>query len=182
MNSPRNITLESEDSISAIIALGANIPSKIGAPIETLKFARESLSELCVGEPVASSDYQTEALGCIPGSPDFINAVVVIPISVETDPTELLQRLQHLERHCGRDFQQPANSPRPLDLDILCFGELILSRPQLVIPHPRAHERRFVLEPLAEIAPELVLPGQAVSVSKLLDAMPSSPRVRKLNL
>jgi 2-amino-4-hydroxy-6-hydroxymethyldihydropteridine diphosphokinase len=80
----------------------------------------------------------------------------------------LLRKLQALEREFGRKPKQVLNEPRPLDLDLIAFGHELRGTNELILPHPRAHQRRFVLAPLAEIAPQLVLPGQTETVTELL--------------
>jgi len=119
-----------------------------------------------------SSLWQTPPVNCPPGSPLFINAIVGLwPRPAET-PESLLSRLQSLEREFGRKPKITQNEPRPLDLDLIAFGTATRSTPELILPHPRAHQRRFVLEPLAEIEPGLVLPGQKETVAQLLAALP----------
>jgi 2-amino-4-hydroxy-6-hydroxymethyldihydropteridine diphosphokinase len=93
------------------------------------------------------------------------------PFPVET-PQFLLRRLQELEKEFGRRPKKIPNEPRVLDLDLIAFGSQIVNSPELVLPHPRAHLRRFVLEPLNEIAPDFVLPGQKKSVRELLSSLP----------
>lgn len=127
-----------------------------------------------------SSLWQTSPVNCPPGSPVFVNAVVgFIPQSGET-PESLLEKLQLLERDFGRRPRQILNEPRPLDLDLIAFGSEIRSSPELTLPHPRAHRRRFVLQPLTEIAPELILAGQAKTVAQLLAELSSKEAVRRL--
>jgi 2-amino-4-hydroxy-6-hydroxymethyldihydropteridine diphosphokinase len=115
---------------------------------------------------------------CPPGSPPFLNAVVGFHPRPGETPESLLARLQALEREFGRRPKQLLNEPRPLDLDLIAFGAEVRATPQLTLPHPRAHLRRFVLEPLAEIAPGLVLPGQQASVAKLLATLPVDPDMK----
>ena len=120
---------------------------------------------------IRSSLYETEPVACPPGSPRFVNAVVgLIPRPGET-PETLLTKLQTLEREFGRQPKQTHNEARLLDLDLIAFGNETRNTPELILPHPRAHLRRFVIEPLAEISPELVLPGQAAPVAALLKGM-----------
>jgi 2-amino-4-hydroxy-6-hydroxymethyldihydropteridine diphosphokinase len=90
--------------------------------------------------------------------PDYLNAVALLTTSLE--PQALLGLLQGLERQAGRERPYP-NAPRTLDLDLLLYGQRVLRTEHLTLPHPRMHQRRFVLEPLAEVAPQLHIPGQA---------------------
>ena len=132
-------------------------------------------------QPLAKSRlYQTTPVDCPPGSPSFVNAVVgLVPRASET-PETLLRKLQLLEKESGREPKNVPNEPRPLDLDLIAFGNEIRATPELSLPHPRAHLRRFVLEPLAEIAPDLRLPGQGKSVRALLSELTSAEIVRVL--
>ena len=90
--------------------------------------------------------------------------------------------MQALEKEFGRRPKQVFNEARPLDLDLIAFGVEVRSTDRLTLPHPRAHLRRFVLEPLAEIAPDLVLPGQTASVRALLAALPTDEVIAKMDL
>jgi 2-amino-4-hydroxy-6-hydroxymethyldihydropteridine diphosphokinase len=92
------------------------------------------------------------------------------PLPSET-PESLLRKLQTLEREFGRKPKKVLNEPRPLDLDLISFGSEVRTTKELVLPHPRAHQRRFVLAPLAEIAPHLVLAGQTETVTELLGGL-----------
>lgn len=161
-------TTNSSGALQAVIALGANLDSPVGSPAQTL---RAVLNELqAIGEVRASSLYQSAAVDSPPGSPDFVNAVALVQVPATLSALQLLRRLQGLEQHYGRDRSggQVPNAPRPLDLDLICFGDQVSNDAELTLPHPRAHQRRFVLEPLAEIAADLVLPGWSVSVHELL--------------
>jgi len=152
----------------AIIALGSN---QGDAPQNVLR-AIERLWEMSTLPLLKSSLWETSPVDCPPNSPLFVNAVVgLFPRERET-PESLLQRLQQLEMEFGRQPKKELNEPRPLDLDLIAFGDEICATPALVLPHPRAHLRRFVLQPLSEICPELVLPGQNKSVKQLLDDLP----------
>lgn len=128
----------------------------------------ERLQELSPEPLLRSSCWRTVPVDCPPGSPFFLNAAAgFVPLPGET-PESLLAKLQALEREFGRRPKQVLNEPRPLDLDLIAFGTETRSSPELTIPHPRAHMREFVLGPLNEIAPEVVLPGQDLSVKELL--------------
>lgn len=180
MSSLNNITLESSDLRTAIVGLGANQTSGSGAPLENLRAAMDLLSKLGTEQGLNSSFYHTEAVDCAPGTPDFVNAVMAIRLSPSISPQCFLKQLQSIEERFGRERPAMVNGPRPLDLDILYFGLEKIKTQNLEIPHPRATSRRFVIEPLAEIAPDLVLPGESVSVLALLQALPRSPEVRKI--
>lgn len=120
---------------------------------------------------VASRWIRTKPVNCPKGSPDFLNGVVAIrPFPGET-PESLLEKLQSLEKEFGRAPKQEMNEPRPLDLDLITFGEQQRDSTRLTLPHPRAAEREFVLRPLAEIAPDLVLPGRTENVIEMLEKL-----------
>jgi 2-amino-4-hydroxy-6-hydroxymethyldihydropteridine diphosphokinase len=145
----------------AYVALGANL----GDPIETVKQAEEALKALPRSAVVAvSSLYRTAPVG-LHDQPDFINAVV----AMETDltPGELLDELFAIEARFGRQ-RSVRNAPRTLDLDLLLHGGTISDDPQVTLPHPRMHERAFVLMPLHEIAPALSIPGHGAVADLLL--------------
>jgi 2-amino-4-hydroxy-6-hydroxymethyldihydropteridine diphosphokinase len=123
-----------------------------------------------------SSVYETEPAGVI-DQPDFINCVV--EIGTRLGPYELLSNLLDIENNLGRK-RVGVGSPRTIDLDILFYEDLVLHDNQLIIPHPRAHLRRFVLEPICEIAPDLIHPILKVSVSKLLNDLDDNKRIKRL--
>jgi 2-amino-4-hydroxy-6-hydroxymethyldihydropteridine diphosphokinase len=116
---------------------------------------------------------------CPPGSPLFLNAVVAFLPRADETPESLLGKLQALEKEFGRQPKKVLNEPRPLDLDLIAFGDQTRTTALLALPHPRAHERRFVLQPLSEIAPQLILPGQSKFVSQLLATLPPDHSTRK---
>jgi 2-amino-4-hydroxy-6-hydroxymethyldihydropteridine diphosphokinase len=129
-----------------------------------------------------SSLWETTPVDCPPGSPLFVNAVVaLLPRKLET-PESLLTALQSLEKEFGRRPKKISNEARPLDLDLIAFGTQTRATASLTLPHPRAHERHFVLQPLSEIAPNLVLPGQSSTVGDLLATLPPDAQLRKLAL
>jgi 2-amino-4-hydroxy-6-hydroxymethyldihydropteridine diphosphokinase len=115
-----------------------------------------------------SSLYETEPVGYL-AQPSFLNAVVAL--DTDLTPGGLLRALLGIERDLGRMRSFP-NAPRTLDLDLLLVDNVILDTPELTLPHPRLHERAFVLAPLAEIAPELVLPGSGKTLQQLLRTLP----------
>src|SRR5262249_36094590 len=123
---------------------------------------------------------QSTPVDCPPGSPLFVNAVVGLAPRARETPESLLEKLQQLEREFGRALKKVSNEPRLLDLDLIAFAGRERATARLTLPHPRAHLRRFVLEPMAEIAPDYFLPGQTKSVAELLAALSSGETVTKL--
>lgn len=149
------------------VALGSNL----GDSQEILRRAMDRLRAFSEQPLLCSSLWRTDPVDCPPGSPAFVNAVVGFTPRVDETPASLLAKLQDLEKEFGRQQKMTLNEPRPLDLDLIAFGRITLAAEGLVVPHPRAHLRRFVLAPLAEIAPDLVLPGQTKPVGLLLKAL-----------
>ena len=141
----------------------------------------DRLQELSDFPLARSSLWQSTPVDCPPGSPLFINAVVGLLPGAEATPEHLLDQLQSLEREFGRRPKTVLNEPRPLDLDLISFRQEMRDSERLTLPHPRAHLRRFVLQPLSEIAADLVLPGQGLAVRKLLATLDSSERVLRLS-
>jgi len=122
----------------------------------------------------ASSLYLTQPVGG-PDQPDFVNAGAVIETSLE--PAALMTYFHKLEVEFGREPSPERNLPRTLDIDLIFYGNTIHDAPELTIPHPRFHERRFVLEPLAEIAPQLIDPLTGKTIRQLLIDCPDQHRV-----
>lgn len=147
--------------MKAVIALGANI----GEPRRQINECVEAIKKFAgIGSVIAvSSLYETEPVDA-PGQPNFINAVLIL--ETEERPLDLLKKLQKVENDLGR-IRTGVNSPRTIDLDLITLGELFLDSHSLTLPHPRAHLRKFVLEPWAEIDPSGELPGHG-SITKLL--------------
>lgn len=128
-----------------------------------------------------SSLWRSAPQDCPPGSPDFINAVAMLVTRTGETPETLLLKLQFLESQFGRERGPVSNAPRTLDLDLVAFGSVVLKRPELTLPHPRAHQRRFVLAPLSELAPNLILPGFVETVSKQLAGLPPDTRLDRVS-
>ena len=146
------------------VALGSNV----GDRLANLKAARERLVGLKGIQPpfLKSAIYETEPVACEPGAGKFFNAVVELGYTAE--PLQLLAALRRIEQELGRASAHPRNTSRSIDLDLLYFGGLTIETSELQLPHPRMHERGFVLRPLADIRPDLVLPKQRESVAMLL--------------
>ncbi len=139
----------------AYIALGANL----GDPVSTIESAIEMLKSLKHSRLVGcSSLYRTAPVG-LHNQSDFINAVVALDTQLTS--AALLEQLFAVEAKFGR-MRTVKNAPRTLDLDLLLHGDTICNDPQLTLPHPRMHLRAFVLAPLAEIAPEVFVPGHGM--------------------
>jgi 2-amino-4-hydroxy-6-hydroxymethyldihydropteridine diphosphokinase len=145
------------DEVLAYIGAGANLGDAIG----TVNRAIESMGQLPLTQQVAASSlYRSAPVDAI--GPDFINAVVAI--KTELNAYELLTHLQRIELACGRE-RPYRNAPRTLDLDLLLFGTAHINSSVLQVPHPRMFDRAFVLQPLSEIAPELVSAAQLQDVT-----------------
>ena len=137
----------------AAIALGSNI----GEPEAQVQRAFEELAGLPRTRIVAKSPLHRTAPVGYADQPDFVNACALLETSLE--PRELLDHLLAVEKRHGRVRDIP-NGPRTLDLDIVLYGERVIDEPGLKVPHPRAHERAFVLVPLLEVWPDAVIPGR----------------------
>lgn len=158
------MALAEENNRLAYIALGSNL----GDSELILASVVPRLQALSTVPVMASRWVRSKPVNCPPGSPDFLNGVVAIqPFPGET-PESLLRKLQALEVEFGRAPKKVMNEARPLDLDLIAFGSEQRDTEKLKLPHPRAAEREFVLGPLAEIAPDLQLPGCEETVVELL--------------
>lgn len=154
------------------MGLGANLASPLGGPEQTLAHAVQSLALLPLTSLQASSRLRiTQPVGPI-AQPSFLNAVVLLRTLLT--PRGLLAHLHAIELTAGRDRTREQRwGPRTLDLDLLLYGDVRLHEPGLTIPHPRMHERRFVLEPLAELWPDapIFLPTGSRTASECLAAL-----------
>jgi len=161
-------SLKAKGGELAIVALGSNL----GHPRRNVRRAMARLQALSENPLLKSSLWQTAPVDCPAGSPVFVNAVVAFVPRVGATPESVLASLQEIEKEFGRKPKKVLNEPRPLDLDLIAFGSETRAGKELTLPHPRAHWRRFVLQPLSEIAPDLVLPGQKKTVLHLLGKLP----------
>lgn len=181
MNCRSSITLANPQFLKAIISLGANLDSIAGTAEQTVSAAIKELKELSKGSFSASSLYVTSPVDCSPGTPDFVNAVALLEMDADDAPHSLLAKMQALETAFGRTPSDLKNAPRALDLDLVAFGDLQVIEPDLCLPHPKATQRKFVLEPLAELAPDLRLPGQTETVEQLLQLLGSEQTAKRIH-
>ncbi len=170
------MSLLTSAATKVIIALGSNL----GDSRRIILAAMARLQNFSDQPILKSSLWQTTPVNCPPNSPLFVNAVVGFAPQKNQTPESLLQKLRALEKEFGRMSKKVLNEPRPLDLDLIVFGTEMRNSPGLILPHPRAHLRRFVLQPLSEIAPDLILPGQSKTVSQLLAGLPETEKVTRL--
>lgn len=156
--------------VLASIALGSNLSSDQGDRSSHIQYAVQAIAALPSTRLIAVSDmFETDPVG--PAEQGrYFNAALVIETLLA--PSVLLARLLEIEQARGRDRSREQRwGPRTLDLDILLYGDNVIDLPSLTIPHPRMHERRFVLEPLAQIAPDAVLPTFGRTVRDLRDSL-----------
>jgi 2-amino-4-hydroxy-6-hydroxymethyldihydropteridine diphosphokinase len=150
------------------VALGSNLGDRLG----NLCAARKAVLGLPnVKLPILSSTiYETEPVDCEAGARNFLNAVV--EFEYQGDSENLLEQLIAIEKALGRKRDHPKNVSRTIDIDLLYCGDQQIDNERLQLPHPRMHLRKFVLRPLADIRPELILPTQAMTVRELLKQLP----------
>lgn len=144
--------------------LGGNI----GPVEENFDFVVEELHRYGVRRIRRSSIYRSAAVDCVPGTPDFCDQAVVADWGGPVE--ELFGFCRQLERRCGRPEKHSSRESRTLDCDLIFWGDEEISTPELTVPHPRAKERLFVLEPLSEIAPDWRFPD-GTTVQQALDAL-----------
>ncbi len=160
--------------VRAGIALGSNL----GDRLENLREARSQISQLAdVQKPILHSRIlETTPVSCEEGALNFYNAVM--ELGFVGSANDLLHELQGIEHRLGRGRDHARNVSRMIDLDLLYFGEEQRVSDSLHLPHERMKGREFVLRPLAEIAPQLRLPGEKATVSELLAKLPADPSMR----
>jgi 2-amino-4-hydroxy-6-hydroxymethyldihydropteridine diphosphokinase len=158
------------------VALGSNLGDRLG----NLRAARKAIVDLAgVRPPVLSSAiYETDAIDCEPGAGKFLNAV--LEFDYQGDPVALWKSLMEIESALGRRRPHSRNISRKVDIDLLYAGEIQIDTRELQLPHPRMHSRKFVLQPLADIRPDLILPNQTRTIRELLAKLDESGKVVRL--
>lgn len=161
----------SESVTTACIALGSNLGSPMGDRQATLDAAVQRIGRISRVRVLAHSTWLRTAPVGVAAQPEFLNGACVVETSL--DPQALLERLMEIEREFGRERRGSERwGPRTLDLDLLLYGTMCVRAEGLVVPHPRMHERAFVLEPLAQIAPHAWIPTLGVTVQDALRELP----------
>ena len=154
------------------VSLGSNLGDRAG----NLLLAIRGMMEAGLNVTCMSAIYETQPVGTGP-QPDFLNMVAELTGNELPEPEKLLARLLRVEYALGRRREVPL-SPRTIDLDLLLYDDVVSDSEFLILPHPRLHTRRFVLAPLAELAPNLVHPKLQQSIANLLDEVDDDSEVR----
>src|SRR5437870_13577727 len=155
------------------VGLGSNL----GDRLHNLRAARKAILDLSTVKPpiLCSPIYETDPVDCERGAGKFLNAVV--EFDYEGDPANLLEQLIRIEEGLGRRRDHAKNVSRTIDIDLLYCGDRNIENERLQLPHPRMQLRKFVLQPLADIRPDLVLPGQTQTVDELLAKLKESGEI-----
>lgn len=160
-----------------LISLGANLPSSFGSPRESLKQAIQAIAKTGIRVLYQSPIYLTAPVP-ISDQPWYHNAV--IGVSTDQSPEALIKTLQKIENDFGR-VRTVRNAPRVIDLDIIAYHDVVQTNDDLIIPHPRLHERAFVLYPLRDIDPEWTHPSLKKTVAQMISELPSGQDILKEN-
>ncbi len=161
------------------IEIGISLGTNLGDRLANLKAAKQKIiSNRGLILEAQSSVYETEPVDVPEEHKDkmFLNSVLIV--STKLPAHQLLPLLKYIEQEIGREPSTIANAPRPIDLDIIYAGNLQINEEHLIIPHPRWHTRRFVLKPLSDVRPELVILGQTKTVLELLNELKDNYAVK----
>ena len=164
------------------VSIGSNLASEIGPPQQIVRSALAELKTLSDHDLAISSLFCSTPVDCPPDSPDFVNAMVKMDVEDYIPPWGFLKNLQAIEKYFGRVRDGSRHAARTLDLDLICWGRLILDHPELQLPHPRAHQRAFVLAPMAEIDSGFRLPGFDKTIGQQLASLSGDVGVKRLAL
>lgn len=159
--------------------VGLSLGSNLGDRLARLQAAKkEIIGTKGIRLVAQSAVYETEPVAVAPehGHLLFLNAVLIVESSWPA--VKLLARFRVIERRLGRCLRRQVNAPRPIDIDIIYAGRRRLRGASLVVPHPRWAQRRFVVQPLHALRPDLVVPGQARAVAEIMQGLPDKPRVK----
>jgi 2-amino-4-hydroxy-6-hydroxymethyldihydropteridine diphosphokinase len=151
------------------IALGSNLGDRLHHLQEAVRMLRVVHPTMILH--AAAPVYETDPVDCPEGSQTFYNTVV--EVECELAPLELLREMRAIEAKLGRPAEHGHHAPRTVDLDMLYADDTVMEHPDLILPHPRMTQRRFVLQPLADIQPELVLPRDERNIAQHLDTLQS---------
>lgn len=161
-----------------LLGLGSNLGDRHALLDEALSAMGESFG----AQPVVSSRYETPAWGMAPGTPSFVNQAAVLELPESLHPSAILEGLLDIERRLGRTRSAAGAGyqSRSIDLDVLAVEGVEMNEPHLTLPHPRMHLRRFVLEPLNEIAPDFPVTSKGQTVADLLRSCTDDAAVKRL--
>jgi 2-amino-4-hydroxy-6-hydroxymethyldihydropteridine diphosphokinase len=160
-----------------VVAYGANLDSQYGNPIQTFEIAKRKLNNCGINILQSSSLYDTSPVGTDKNQPRYTNAV----LNIQTDktPDDLLKTLLDIEKDIGRT-RDKQNEPRVIDLDLIAYNNEVIKDDILILPHPRMHERKFVLYPLHEINSHWVHPVNKMTVENLMQSLPDEQEISKI--
>jgi 2-amino-4-hydroxy-6-hydroxymethyldihydropteridine diphosphokinase len=157
------------------LKIGIGLGSNQGERLNHLKAAHAWLQSISAGPVLCSPIYETSPVDCADNKDFFLNAVC--QIEHRGDVFELFRKMRAFERERGRPPVYEKNTPRPLDMDVLYVDDQTIQSPDLCVPHPRMLGRRFVLQPLADIRPDLILPGQTKTIQTLLGDLKTEEKI-----
>ncbi|MEY4323926.1 MAG: hypothetical protein RIS24_97 [Verrucomicrobiota bacterium] len=160
--------------VQVVVAFGSNL----GDSASLIRWAMDRLEDRSSRPLRRSSLWTSTPVDCPPGSPTFTNAVAILTPKDGETPESLLTFLQSVEVEAGRRPKVVHNESRPLDLDVIAWDGETRNTPQLILPHPRAKVRRFVLQPLAELDPGYRFPGEDSSIAESLQRLPPDALLR----
>jgi len=162
------------------VEYGLSLGSNLGNRLATLQTTRDRIAQLSgVSNVETSAIYETAPVGVRPEYKDlaFLNAVLIVTATLS--PDAMSTAVHAIEDDLGRVRTEDRFAPRPIDIDILYAGDTMMDDEDLTLPHPRWAERRFVAQPLADVRPDLVFPGDQKSVREVLDSLPLEPKVSR---